>query len=267
MRDLVDYHVHTYLCGHAEAEPVDYVAAAARGGLAEMGFCDHFPLLHLRDPSLTMSLEELPRYVAEVGELKDRFSRPRIRLGVEVDYIPGTMERVSQILAGYDFDYVMGSVHFLDGWGFDDPRYLDGYREREAEEIWSRYFELLGDAAETGLFDVMAHPDLVKKFRCFPSGDLTAYYRECLDRFREAGVVVEVSTAGLRKPVEEIYPSLHFLVECRKRGLEVTLGSDAHRPEEVGWKFGRAVELLARAGYDRVVTFRERERGFLPLAP
>ena len=265
-RGLVDYHLHTELCGHARGGLEDYVGRALELGLAEVGFCDHFPLLHLKDPTLSMTVEDLPRYLREVEELRGRFSGMlEIRVGIEVDYLPETLQQVSEMLEGLTLDYVMGSVHFLDGWGFDDPRYVGGYRGRDIRALWERYFQLLGDAAESGKFDVMAHPDLIKKFGYRPSGEVSDIYRRCLDRLAEAGVVVEVNTAGLRKPVGEIYPAEEFLRMCLEREIPVTLGSDAHAPGEVGADFAAAAAMLRRVGYRELTVFRRRARSSIPL--
>ncbi|MBN2025620.1 MAG: histidinol-phosphatase HisJ family protein [Actinobacteria bacterium] len=263
--NLVDYHMHTVRCGHAEGRMEEYAAQALEVGLREIGFSDHFPLLHIEDKTLAMGLEELPLYVGEVGEVRAKFPQLPIRLGIEVDYIPGYEDRLSSLLAEHPFDYIMGSLHFVDGWGFDDPRNLDGYEGRDLFQLWRRYFELLGDAAESGLFDVLAHPDLIKKFGFRPDADVTCLYRECLDRVAAAGVAVEVSTAGLRKPVGEIYPSEGFLRLCHDRGIAVTLGSDAHRPGEVGDRLEEALPLLRRVGYGEVAVFEARVRAYLAL--
>ncbi len=264
-RGLVDYHLHTRRCGHAAGELEDYVRRARRLGLSEIGFSDHFPLLHIQDPSLSMALDELPDYVREVKDLAARVSRPRIRLGIEVDYVAERIRELTEILDDYPFDYVTGSVHFLEGWGFDDPRNLDGYRGRDLFSLWELYFQVLGDAAECGLFDLLAHPDLIKKFGFRPRGSMRRIYEECLDRVAAADVVVEVSTAGLRKPAGEIYPGEEFLRLCRERDIPVTLGSDAHDPREVGQDFHLAVEVLERVGYREIVSFERRQRSFLPL--
>lgn len=262
---MVDYHLHTSLCGHAEGELDDYVCRALEIGLAEAGFCDHFPLLHIQDPTLSMRVEDLPRYLREVRALRARFSDIEIKVGIEVDYVPETLPRVSEMLEDLSLDYVMGSVHFLDGWGFDDPRYVDGYRGRDILQLWRRYFQVLGEAAESGEFDVIAHPDLIKKFGYRPPGEVTDIYEACLDRLAEAGVTVEVNTAGLRKPVGEIYPTEEFLRMCREREIPVTLGSDAHAPHEVGADFGAALELLRRVGYEEIAVFRDRRRSSFSL--
>ncbi|RJP26670.1 MAG: histidinol-phosphatase HisJ family protein [Actinobacteria bacterium] len=263
--NLVDYHIHTARCGHAEGEMEEYAARALDLGLKEIGFSDHFPLLHMEDETLSMGLEEMPLYIWEVGELRAEFPHLPVRLGIEVDYLPETAARLPSLLSAYPFDYIMGSLHFVDGWGFDDPRNLDGYVGCDLLALWTRYFELLGDAAESGIFDVLAHPDLIKKFAFRPDADVSRIYRDCVDRVAATGVAIEVSTAGLRKPVGEIYPGESFLRLCFERGIAVTLGSDAHRPGEVGERFAEALLLLRRIGYGEVAVFDARRRSYLEL--
>jgi histidinol-phosphatase (PHP family) len=262
---LVDYHVHTAYCGHAEGKMEDYVRAALDMGLAEMGFCDHFPLLHRQDSSLTMPREDLPRYVEDVLRLREIFPELEILLGIEVDYFPGMMGEAVTLLEKYPFDYVVGAVHFLEEWGFDDPRYVEEFQRRDISQVWEEYFRLAEEAVESGIFDVFAHPDLVKKFGHFPPEPPVQLYRGFCEAARRSGVVVEVSTAGLRKPVGEIYPSEELLRMLCQHGVPVTLASDAHRPSEVGYAFGEALLLLRRAGYLEITGFRRRRRHSIPL--
>jgi len=263
--DLVDYHMHTARCGHAVGRLDEYAARAVDLGLREIGFSDHLPLLHMEDLTLSMALDELPLYVREVDDLRARFPDLPIRLGIEVDYLPETAPRLPALLDAHPFDYVMGSLHFVDGWAFDDPRNLDGYEGRDLLALWERYFDLLGDAAESGLFDVLAHPDLIKKFGFRPAEDVRHLHERCLDRIAASGVAVEVSTAGLRKPAKEIYPDEEFLRHCRERSIAVTMGSDAHHPREVGQDFVEALSLLRRVGYEELAVFSGRVRSSLRL--
>lgn len=263
--ELVDYHMHTVRCGHAEGRLDEYAARAVELGLREIGFSDHLPLLHMEDPTLSMHLDELPLYVREVDELRTHFPGLPIRLGIEVDYLPETAPQLPALLDAYPFDYVMGSLHFVDGWAFDDPRNLGGYEGRDLLALWERYFDLLGEAAESGLFDILAHPDLIKKFAFRPDGDVRHLHERCLDRIAASGTAVEVSTAGLRKPASEIYPDEDFLRRCWERRIAVTMGSDAHHPREVGQDFEEALDLLHRVGYEEIAVFSARERSFLRL--
>ncbi|HAG07110.1 MAG TPA: histidinol-phosphatase, partial [Peptococcaceae bacterium] len=206
----VDYHVHTYRCGHAEGDPSAYLAVARARGLREIGFADHIPLYFLprtaRDPSLAMAEEELPRYVSEIKALQTAYPGIAVRLGIEADYVPGYEKELACILGTYRFDYVIGSIHYLDGWGFDNPEQLAGYEGRDPDELYRAYFTLLGEAAASGLFDIIAHPDLIKKFGCRPATDPAPLYETAAAVFARAGVCVEVNTAGPRGPPPGNYP-------------------------------------------------------------
>jgi len=258
---MIDLHMHTPRCGHASGEPSEYVAAARSAGVRTMAFCDHLPLPPGYAPGYAMEWVELPDYVADVRSLADgarAAGGPEVLLGTEADWLPGHEELVRGALDAHPFDIVLGSVHFIDDWAFDDPELREGYRQWTPDLLWERYFQDLCTAAGTGLYDVMAHPDLIKKFGCLPLGDPRRYFREAAAAFAEAGVAVEVNTAGLRKPCAEIYPSLDFLRACRERGVPATVGSDAHVPGDVGAGWPAARILLVEAGYDSLVVFRGR---------
>jgi histidinol-phosphatase (PHP family) len=250
-----DYHVHTERCGHAAGRAVEYVEEALRRGVAGIGMSDHLPLLHKRDPQLSMDLTELEGYVAEVEDLRERYPG-FVLLGIEADYLPEKRDQLEALLGSYPFDYVIGSVHYIDGWEFDDPRNQDSFTGRDLDEVYQRYLELVGDAAESGLFTILGHLDLVKKFGHRPIGDPTPWIETLADRIARAGTAVELNTAGLRKPVGEIYPSPDFLAALARRGVPLTFGSDAHRPREVGEAFAEALETANRAGYRHHLVLR-----------
>jgi histidinol-phosphatase (PHP family) len=263
---LVDYHVHTALCGHAVGELEDYVTVAVQRGLTELGFNDHAPVFEARDPELTMACHQLPEYVEQVRVLQKKHRRPRIKLGIEADFIPGYEERLRRLLGQYEFDYVCGSVHIIGDWRFDDSRvYPEGYAERDRDEAYEQYFRLIRQSARSGLFDVLDHLDLIKKFDYWPSREIGHLLEETVQAIAAADVCVEVNTSGLRRPCAEIYPGKRILQLCHQHGIPVTLGSDAHSPREVGLGFDRAVELLRSVGYTQVATFLGRERKMVDL--
>ena len=254
----IDCHVHTGRCGHGTGTPAEFAAAARTAGIGVLTITDHLPFPGGPEAGYSMREYELPAYVADVDTLRgDTTLGVELLLGVEVDWLPGAEERLAR-LADARLDVVLGSVHVLDGWAFDDPDLVDRYEHTDVPALWERYFEVLAQAARSGLFDVMAHPDLVKKFGYVPQGDLGSLYERAARVFAEAGVAVEVNTAGLRRPCAEIYPSLSLLRACRAAGVSATVGSDAHCAEEVGAGWQEATALLREAGYDRVVYFRER---------
>ena len=262
---LVDYHVHTALCGHADGQMEDYIRVAAQRDLREMGFNDHAPCFHLRDPNLTMSAHQLSEYVEQVWTLQRKHRRPRIKLGIEADFVPGYEKGLRDLLELYQFDYVFGSVHFIGDWGFDDSRFLSRYKDYDVDEAYERFFDLIRQSARSGLFDVLSHIDLIKKYDYWPTREIGSVLQQTVQTIADADVCVEVNTSGLRRPCREIYPSERILRLCHQYGVPVTLGSDAHHPEEVGMDFGKALKLLKRVGYTRVATFKGRKRKMVDL--
>jgi histidinol-phosphatase (PHP family) len=246
---LPDYHTHTVRCGHASGHPAEYVAAAKARDLMGIGIADHIPLLPEPDPEVSMGVCDLGDYVKEVQELKEA-SPGYVLLGVEADYRPDTVSDVGSLLDSHPFDYAIGSVHHLGTWSFDDLRQIDGYNDRDIDDIWIEYFELVGDAAESGLFTILGHLDLVKKFGYRPTRVLNVELDLLVERIARAGVLVEINTAGLHRTAAEAYPNLDILRRLWVAGVAITFGSDAHRPEEVGRDFDHATELAQSAGYE-----------------
>lgn len=264
MLDLVDYHIHTARCGHAIGEMAAYVERAVRAGLPEIGFSDHIFLYWMppdqRDPELAMPENEFDAYVEDVQRLQHAHPEITIRLAVEADFIVDHEATLKGILDTYPWDYVLGSVHFIGDWGMDDGRYLARYDAWDIDELYEHYFSLVLRAADSGHFDTMAHLDLVKKFGHRARKDLADLYARVARGLAAAGVAIEVNTAGLRKPVAELYPHLDLLTACRKAGVPATLGSDAHAPEEVAADLPLAIEHLRAAGYERIIAYQGRRR-------
>lgn len=264
-----DYHLHTRLCGHAAGEVEEYLARAVQAGIREVGFSDHLPLYFLPPgreiPGYAMGEEDLPLYVDLIKKGAAGCPVP-VKLGIEADYVPGHEQKLASLLAAYPFDYVIGSVHFIDGWGFDNAAELEEYSRRDLDQVYEQYFQLLQQAALTGLFDVMAHPDLIKKFNFRPTRDLRPLYEDTARAFKKAGVCVEVNAAGLRYPAGEIYPAGELLEIFFKYGLPVTLGSDAHLPDQVGAGLEQAVRLVREFGYRQIACFAERKLHFVNLS-
>ncbi|MCK4510814.1 histidinol-phosphatase HisJ family protein, partial [bacterium] len=218
------------------------------------------PLLRIRDKHLTMEPHQLPHYVELVNELRDVAGGITVRLGIEMDYFPDQMDEIWAAAAGIEFDYVYGAVHYIDGWGFGDSRRLSSYHGRDPDETYERYFDLFCKAAREGGFDIMAHPDLVKKHGIVSSVPMDDMYETAARTLRDAGVAIEINTSGLRMRAAEPYPSLPFLKVCARHGVAVTLGSDAHAPHQVGMDFDIALRMLEKAGIREIATFERRER-------
>jgi histidinol-phosphatase (PHP family) len=274
---LTDYHVHLrpdepdtpaaryFTPANAER----FRVAASEHGIAELGASEHLyrfrQALDVWDHELWRSnaADDLDAYCAFVREETD------LRLGIEADYVAGREDRLAELLAGRDWDFVVGSIHFLGDEAVDHPDW--DIWERNAsrpEKVWRRYFETLGEAARTGLFDVLAHPDLVKVWggrRPRPEGDPRRWYELAMDGIAESRVAIEVSTAGLRKPVGELYPDPAFLEMALDAGCPVALSSDAHVPEHVGHGYEVALEALDRLGVRELCVFERRERRLEPI--
>ena len=265
MNMLTDYHTHTPLCRHAEGWPIDYARAAVERGLAELGISDHSPMPEAFD-DWRMLIGELPCYIDAVNEARAAFPQLPIRLGLEVDYLPGHEGWIEKLAGMAEWDYLIGSVHYIaPGWDVDNPKFLSRFEDRPVAEIWGLYWTAYEQAIRTGLFDFMGHPDLPKKFGHRPPGDLRSFYEPSIAALAETGTAFEINTAGLRKPVGECYPSLEFLRLAREAGVPLLINSDAHAPEEVGAGFEAGVALAREAGYTEVLRFEKRKRRTVPL--
>jgi histidinol-phosphatase (PHP family) len=272
---LTDYHLHlrpddlgATAAEHFTEENVDrYLAAAEEHGIAELGVSEHVyrfaQALKVWDHSFwrEQAIDDLDAYAEFVRTTS-------LRLGIEADFIPGAEDRMADLLEGRDFDYVVGSVHFMGNRAVDHEGYDVWEEEGDPDRVWSRYFETLAEAARSGLFDILAHPDLVKVWgrgRPAPDRDPRFFYERAVEAISESGIAVEVSTAGLRKPVGEIYPSRSFAEMCVEAGAEFALSSDAHSPEHVGYGYEEAMGFLERLGVERICLFDGRKRRTEPI--
>ena len=257
---LLDYHMHTPLCKHAVGEPEDYVRRAMARGLDEIGFSDHNPMPDGYDADFRMSVEQFPGYVEKIIDVQRKFPAFPVKLGLEADFHEGCEEFVRETTNEYDFDYVIGSVHYLRDWPMDNPEHQARFAERDVFDIYREYFEKVERLAASGLYDILGHPDVVKKFGHRPSRSIDDLVGRTLAAVEKAGMSLDVNTSGLRRPAKEIYPSRRFLELAREAGVTVTLGSDAHRPEEVGEGFAEAVALLKSVGYGEIQRYSGREK-------
>jgi histidinol-phosphatase (PHP family) len=275
---LSDYHLHLRP-DERDATPEQYFtpanveryrAMADERGIAELGVSEHIyrfqqALDIWRHPFWERyAADDVDEYCGFVREQTD------LRLGIEADFIAGAEDRIANLLEARDFDYVVGSVHFIRDGAVDMDDFSVWDSGRSLEEVWRRYFETVAESARCGLFDIIAHPDLVKIWgrdrpERTPAGDLRRYYEPAVEAFAEAGIAVEVSTAGLRKPVGEMYPAPAFLEMCLEAGVPLALSSDAHRPEDVGAGYEQALELLGELGVGELSVFEHRNRRSEPI--
>jgi histidinol-phosphatase (PHP family) len=273
---LTDYHVHLrtderentaerfFTAANAER----YREVATERGIAELGVAEHIyrfaAAMEIWQHPFWREYahDDLDDYCGFVREETD------LRLGIEMDFIPGREDRIANVLDGREWDFVVGSVHFLRDHSLDTEDYSVWGAGESAEKIWRRYFETVAESARSGLYDIIAHPDLVKvwgRAAPRPDTDLRRYYEPTVEAFLDAGVAVELSTAGWRKPVAEQYPSVPFLEMLVDAGCPLALSSDAHQPDQVGFEYERAVELLESLGVRELAVFEGRERRLEPI--
>jgi histidinol-phosphatase (PHP family) len=262
---LPDYHIHTALCKHAVGQAADYRIAARRQEIPEMCFVDHCPSPDKYDPAHRMEMTQFPSYKEEIALLQDG-EAPAVLFGIEADYYDGCETFLREWLPAQRFDFVLGSVHYIKGWGFDNPTHRDVWDSVDVTGTWRKYFELVGRLADLGLFDAVAHLDLPKKFGHRPSDkDLKEMAQPVLDRIAKAGMGIELNTSGLRKPVSEIYPSPLLVSLAKEREIAICFGSDAHRPDDIGADFDLALKLARGADYTHYFRMNRRRKEFIPL--
>lgn len=277
-----DYHIHLHDHGESgqySQELIDrYVCSGSERGVTELGFTEHiFRFKEVNellgewwaedpDPKMRAYCE---RYIAEhstqsLDEYVDALTVAKsrglpVKVGLEIDYYPGRMSEIDAFLASYPLDFRLGSVHWIGAWGFDDPGAGNEWEVREIASVWIRYFDLLGELISSDSIDVLAHPDLVKKFGHRLTQEPLDLYRHVATMAADRSIAFELSSAGLRKPVGEAYPSPLFLEAIRSAGASITTASDAHGPQEVGVDFDRLSEIAISAGFTEVVSFTLRD--------
>ncbi|MDB6055349.1 MAG: Histidinol phosphate phosphatase, partial [Verrucomicrobiales bacterium] len=230
-----DYHMHTPLCRHAVGDPVEYAQHAIAQGLTEIGFSDHSPMSRDDFDDWRMRMDQLSGYVESVRRAAALFPLLKVKLALEVDYLPGHEEWIRQLAAEYPWDYLIGSVHYIsDSWDVDNPQKISLWKERDPFEVWSMYFDRLTQAAASGLFEIIGHADLPKKFNFIPAQDCSPLFEKFLAMVKKKDICIELNTAGLRKNCREIYPSPSFMEIASRLEIPITFGSDAHDPDEVG---------------------------------
>jgi histidinol-phosphatase (PHP family) len=256
-RLLFETHSHTPLCKHAVGWPSEYAAVAEARGLRGLLVTCHNPMPDRFSAGVRMSPEQFDEYVDLVAQARDEWlGRVDVRLGLEADYFAGYEAWLERQLNAADFHYVLGSVHPQIG------EYRKRYWDDDAAEVQRTYFRLLADAAETGLFDCLAHPDLIKNMTAddWQPPRIMDDIRRSLDRIAATGMAMELNTSGVNKSIAEMNPFPEMLVEMSERGIPVCIGADAHEPGRVADRFEEALRLLDSCGFSQVSFFLERRR-------
>jgi histidinol-phosphatase (PHP family) len=252
-----DSHMHTPLCKHAVGEPEEYCAQAVKAGLKGIIFTCHCPMPDGYWPTVRMSESEFDTYVGLVKRAAEAYKgKLDVCLGLESEYFPGYEKWIEKLHTRAEFDYILGGVHW------QAKEYLNKFETGTIEGFRRIYFEHLALSAETGLYDCLAHPDLVKNYHpdswCFAiiKNTVTAV----LDRIAKTGVALELNTSGLNKSYSEMNPGNEMLRMIAERKIPIVVGSDAHKPGRVGEHFMTALNNLSEAGFEHVSYFKRRER-------
>jgi histidinol-phosphatase (PHP family) len=267
VKHLVDLHNHHRRCGHAQGELEDYAAHAAEHGFAMLGVSDHAPLFSNPDdhpiPGIHMARSDYPNYLREARDLRERYAdQLQVRIGIEADYLEGSEEVYREALASRDLDYIIGSVHTFAGFHVYNPRTWPPVGERAG--LFAAYFDALRKAARSGMFDILAHIDAVKVFGPEVFEVAGHEIEPTLDAIAASGVVVEFNTAGIRK-CGEAFPNPELVRGLVARGVPFTFGSDAHRPDELGYGAKEILALCGELGIREFAIFDGRERASVPL--
>lgn len=260
---LYESHMHTPLCRHAQGEPEEYAAHAEKRGLKGIIITCHNPLPDGLAQGSRMYPEQWEEYLELIERARAAWAgRIDIRAGLEADYFPGLESFTEKQIASAPLHHVLGSVH----------PHIGDYRARyypgDDFSYQKTYFQHLAQAAETGLFDTLAHPDLIKN-TVAEQWDVALIFPEiqrALDRIAETGVAMELNTSGLNKAVPQMNPGPEILREMRKRDIPVVIGADAHVPQRVAADYEKALELLEAAGYEKISFFLERKRQDVAIA-
>lgn len=259
----VDLHNHTTLCNHAEGTTEEYVQRAIELGIDVYGFSDHAPMPF--DPKYRMDISKKESYEKEILAIKEKYKNDiEILLAYEVDFMQDNSLMLDEILNA-NVDYLIGSIHFLqeknnDLWGFDNPEFIGKYKEKNIDDIWKDYFDAIEEMAKFGKFDIVGHLDLIKVFKYLPKKDIKILALDALKAIKKSNMVLEINAAGLRKPINQPYPSKELLELAFELDIDITFSSDAHAVEQIGFMYDEVTSLAKKIGYTKCTFFRNRDR-------
>ena len=257
----IDLHNHTILCNHATGTMEEYIQKAIELGIDIFGFSEHAPMKNFED-GYRLVIEKKAFYEKSVKNLQEKYhDQIKILLGYEVDFIDGDF--ILDEIINANVDYLIGSVHYINDWGFDNPEFIKEYEKRDINQIWSDYFEAVTLMAKSGKFDIVGHLDLIKVFKYLPTTDICLIAKNALKAIKESQMVIEINSAGYRKPIGEQYPSQQLLQMAYEMDIPITFSSDAHSVEQVGFEYHKATQLAKAIGYTQCVTFNSREKSFV----
>ncbi len=255
----IDLHNHTTFCNHAQGSIEEYIQKAIELGIDIYGFSEHAPMDF--DEGYRLRFEDMQKYENLILEAKEKYkNKIDILLGYEVDFLPRHMD---ERVLSRKVDYMIGSVHFINEWGFDNPEFIGGYKTRDIDEIWQNYFDAIEEMAKSGLFDIVGHLDLIKIFKFLPRKDIRMISSNALKAIKKSNMTIEINAAGFRKPIGEPYPSRNLLEVIYELEIPITFASDAHAIDQIGFKYDDIVDMAKEIGFSKIMTFKNRDRELL----
>ena len=260
MIGMIDYHTHSILSDGKDSYE-DMIQIAITKGLDEIGFSDH---VCLRPVNWAVRLNDIPVMSQQILDLKYKYEdQIKIKYGIEVDYFPGRENEINELIESIPVDYVIGSIHFIGDWNFDTDQSL--YGKWSNDKLYEKYFHLVQQAAISGLFDIIGHIDIIKKFRIYPETNQDKLFEDTIKIIKAQDLVVELNTGGLDRPCAEYTPGSKILEMCFKHHVPVTLSSDAHQAVQIARHYEDACRLLAQVGYTEIAGFNHRKRKMIRL--
>ncbi len=274
----INYHIHTSRSGdvgqaNGKGEtPRKYIEAAKKAGISEICLTDHLVVGYPNTLPLyshSMGVETLDPYCEEIDSLAEEYPELKLKKGVEVDWLPGKAGEIRKVLKKHPFDCVLGSVHFIKGTYVEHGRNRDEFWGRFSSEgvheRYAAYYTAVQQMAESKICDVVAHLDLIKRDGYFPERSVLHFVKETLDVMSDNNLCIEVNTSGMRKPIREMHPSLEILKLCKKKGIPVTIGTDAHKADEIDSYLDEGIGMIKKAGYAELAVFEKRRIGFVEI--
>ena len=262
---MIDYHIHTLLCNHAEGSMESYIRSAINLGMSEICFLDHLTVQE-SEKGLSMAPGEIPYYFRAIQLLKQQYKEAiSVKAGIEIDFNPAYTDLFQEITGTYAFDVVASALHFPGGLNIVSGNSAWRRGENNTDYVYGLYYEHLEKMLDFNYFDVICHIDLIKKFGRNPSMSFDKEFNEILLKIKTKNLCVEINTSGYNHPVREPYPSPDMITKCHNLGIRITLGSDAHTPANVGQHYDRALPLILSAGYKYLTTFTKRRCSKVPI--
>ena len=257
-----DYHIHSTFSDGSSA-PEDYIPLAVSEGFREIGFSDHLTLFKEKQ-GWFMDPKRVPEYIEHINSLKKNNSPIKVRTGLEVDFFEKKVKETDDFLKDLDLDYVIGSVHYLGEEKTVDEG-PDFYKDKNLDSLFESYFDQVGKAAKSGLFNIIGHCDLIRIYGFKPKGNPEPHYIKLARLMKESDVAFEVNTNGRNRPIADFYPDRRFLHIFREEGVPVCVNSDAHLPARLGQYFDEVYDLLRMVGFNEMAVFENRKRKMVPF--